>query len=313
MQSTAKKIVIHTPSQISENVGEWANQFYRAKKVEGVSSRTLAIYKQQLSHFLDFCNGQLIEDVTQVTANNIRDYLIWLEETGHNPGGLHVAYRTLKTFLRWFDDEMEPEGWRNPIHKIKAPKLQEEPLKPVDSGDVLKMVATCDSSFLGRRNRALLLFLLDTGARAREALAVDTDDIDPITGDVLIRQGKGRKPRAVFIGKDTRKAVRAYLKGRADNLGALWVTDDQKVRLKYPGLRVVLIKHARLAQVDPPSPHDFRRAFAINMLRNGCDLITLARLMGHTSLKVLQRYLYQVKDDLQKAHSKGSPVDHMEL
>jgi integrase/recombinase XerD len=55
--------------------------------------------------------------------------------------------------------------------------------------------------------------------------------------------------------------------------------------------------------------HDFRWAFALNMLRNGCDLITLSRLMGHADLQVLKRYLAQTEEDLWIAYQKASPAE----
>jgi integrase/recombinase XerD len=232
---------------------------------------------------------------------------------GHCPGGRHAAYRVLKTFLRWYDDEVEPEGWRNPIDKVKAPKLEEEPLDPVELQTVNAMTAVCDKSFLGRRDRAILLFLLDTGLRARELLSMNINDINFITGMVRLLAGKGRKPRDVVISKDTRKTVRAYLKLRQDNLTALFVLEDQTDRLGYGGLRLIFERRAKQANVEEPTAHDFRRAFAITMLRNGCDLITLSRLMGHASLKVLRRYLKELPDDLQEAHRKASPVDRWHL
>ena len=58
-----------------------------------------------------------------------------------------------------------------------------------------------------------------------------------------------------------------------------------------------------------PSPHDFWRTFAINMLRAGVNLVTLSRVMGHTSIKTLQQYLMQLQEDLQAAHVKGNSVD----
>jgi integrase/recombinase XerD len=235
---------------------------------------------------------------------------VFLQEEGQNPGGIHVGYRILKTFLRWYDLEAEPENWRNPITKVKAPRLAEEPLEPVDVKVVRSMLETCEASLLGKRNRAMLLFLLDTGLRARELLSINLKDINLITGNVLLRQGKGSKTRTVFIGKEIKKAVRAYLRQRGDYLESLWVTDDQKKCPSYSGLRALLNRHAKLAGVETPSAHDFRRAFAITMLRNWTDLVTLARLMGHTSLKVLQRYLKQMPEDLQEAHRLAWSVDN---
>ena len=309
MLSERETNVTHALSQ-AEWIRDWAIEFIKAKKIERLSPNTIRIYEQQLKHFTAFCEGQLLEHISQVSSSDIRNFLLYLQDEGHNPGGVHVGYRILKTFLRWYDLEAEPENWRNPITKVKAPRLVEEPLKPIELRDVRSMLDTCDSTFLGTRNRAILLFLLDTGLRARELLSISLDDINLVTGNVLLRRGKGSKSRTVFIGKETKKAVRAYLKNRQDNLEALWVTDDQKKVLAYGGLRALLERHAILAGIKPPSAHDFRRAFAITMLRNGIDLVTLARLMGHTNLKVLQRYLKQLPEDLQEAHLRAGPVDN---
>ena len=59
-----------------------------------------------------------------------------------------------------------------------------------------------------------------------------------------------------------------------------------------------------------PSPHDFRKAFALSMLRNGPDMFTLAKLMSHEGITVLQRYLNSTNQDTQVAHRRASPVEH---
>jgi len=59
------------------------------------------------------------------------------------------------------------------------------------------------------------------------------------------------------------------------------------------------------------SYHDLRCVFALEILRNGADIIALQKLMGHTDLQVLRRYLAQTDTDLQRAHNKGGPVDNM--
>lgn len=309
MKIQSQSTLLNTLSQI-DHIPDWANEFYKAKKAEGISPATQVFYKQQLSHFLDYCAAQIITHISQITAPLIRDYLLWLADNGHNPGGCHAAYRVLKTFLRWYDLEMELENWRNPITKVKAPRLTEIPLDPVPVADVLRMAAACDATFLGKRDKAIILFLLDTGVRARELLKINIADVDIVTGMVLISIGKGRKTRQVVCGRETRKALRSYLKNRHDPNPALWVVNATAERLHYPGLRNIIRHRAKLAGIPRPALHDFRRAFAINMLRRGVDLATLAELTGHTSIKVLKRYLKFVPDDLQAAHALGSPVDH---
>jgi site-specific recombinase XerD len=117
----------------------------------------------------------------------------------------------------------------------------------------------------------------------------------------------------VFLGAKSRKAIRVYLKSRSDNLPDLWITDRGNKKLKYMGLRSVIVRRSEQAGVRAYGLHAFRRQFAITMLRAGVDLATLARLMGHASLSVLMRYLKQLPEDMRKAHRDARPVDNSVL
>ena len=98
---------------------------------------------------------------------------------------------------------------------------------------------------------------------------------------------------------------------RADNHPALWIAKHGD-RLTYDGLRAILTRRAKLAGLkETPSPHDFRRAMAINYLRNGGDVFTLQLILGHKSLAVLRRYLALTERDTQEAHARYSPVDKL--
>jgi site-specific recombinase XerD len=289
----------------------WIDAFLIDRKAQNVSKGTLYFYVKKLELFTRFCDGQGITQITQIDAGLIREFLLWLENNGHNPGGINALYRSLRAFLNWWQNEFEPEGWKNPIHKVKAPKVPLVPLEPVELDTVQLMLEKCaKGTFNGDRDRAILMTLLDTGARASELLSVDLADIDQVSGAVLIRQGKGRKPRSVFLGQKTRKAIRYYLRQRHDTNPALFITDELE-RLTYWGLRMVIARIAKRTGAKSPNLHSFRRAFALNCLRNGMDIYTLQKLMGHADLQVLRRYLKQTEGDLKDGHAKYSPVDRM--
>jgi len=98
-----------------------------------------------------------------------------------------------------------------------------------------------------------------------------------------------------------------------DDHPALWVTVDHLPdRLAYRSLNDMLARRAKQAGVTPPHAHDFRRAFALSMLRAGTDVYTLAKLMGHSGITVLQRYLKQTDADTRLAHLRNSPVDGLD-
>lgn len=291
------------------NLQIWAEAFLVDRKVGGCSEGTLGFYREKLTKFLDYCDAQVITNVLDITPNFIRQYLLYLEEVGHNSGGIHAHFRTLRTFLNWWEDEFEPDGWRNPIRKIKPPKLASEQLEPADMNSIKAMINTCDITFYGISDKAILLALIDTGARAQELLDMNLDDLDFTSGSLLIQHGKGGKYRTVFLGKKSRRAVRKYLRNRKDNGKALWVIQSGE-RLTYWGLRQIVRRRAVSAKVDTLSLHSFRRAFALNMLRAGVDIFSLQKLMGHADLQVLRRYLAQTTDDTIAAHRRGCPVDN---
>jgi site-specific recombinase XerD len=287
----------------------WVTAFLRDCKTHGLSAYTVEFYRAQLDIFLTYCKAQNVTEVTSVTPDLLRGFLLALEAKGRNAGGRHAAFRAVRAFLRWYEAEAEPEGWVNPIRKVKPPKVTNEPIKGVTTEDIKAMLETCGGDFIGIRDRALLLCLLDTGARAAEFMALNISDVDFVSGAVDIRKGKGGKSRTVFIGRKSRKALRAYIRARTDNESALWVTKSGGGRLAVKSLRQVLVRRADLAGVPVPSPHDFRRAFALALLRAHVDIFSIQKLMGHAGLDVLRRYLAQNTDDVREAHERGSPVD----
>lgn len=291
---------------------EWIEAFLVDRQAQNAASGTVTFYRKKLKIFLDYCQERSITEFNQLDPILIRRFLFYLKETGHNAGGSHAIYRALRAFLNWYEDEAEPDDWRNPMAKTRAPKVPIEPIEPVAIQDVMRMTRTCNTqSFHGVRDQAMLLALLDTGLRAAEFLQIDLPDLDLTRRSILVRQGKGRKPRTVFLGSRSAKVMRQYLKYRHSQSAALWISSTGE-RLSYDGLRAVLARRAEAAGLaNAPTPHDFRRAFALSMLRSGTDIYTLSKLMGHSNILVLQRYLKQSTQDTELAHRMGSPVDHL--
>ena len=282
------------------------------RQARGHSPGTVQFYKKKLAYWRRMFTDYGVADVPTITPTHIRRGLLTLTDEGHNAGGVHACWRALRTFLRWYEDEEEPDNWRNPISKVKLPAPKENPLPPVALPDLGAMLATCTGKTLPNlRDKAVLLALLDTGCRASEFVALDVIDLDTTSGAVAVQRGKGGKSRTVFLGAKSRRAVLSYLrKRRHPEAGPLWVTVTGG-RLTYSGLRQIVRRRAVAADVPMPSLHSFRRAFALACLRNGVGLVSLQRMLGHADLSVIRRYLAQTTEDLQEAHRKGGPVDRL--
>ena len=291
------------------NILEWAEAFIVDRKARGLSPNTTDFYRNKLKKFLEFCDLNLVHDILELNAKHIREYLLWLESKNHNKGGVHAHFRVLRSFLYWYELENDLVGWANPIRKVKVKSLREEPLEPADIDAVKAMISVCGNDFTGVRDKLIILVLLDTGLRASELLALDSINVNPISGTLQILHGKGDKFRMAYLGKKTRLSLRSYLGKKGNKEGALF-TGIYGERLTYTGLRMLLKRRSKKGNVDYQSPHSFRRLFALEMLRNGIDVFSLQLLMGHADLQILRRYLRQASSDLQDAHNKASPVDN---
>jgi site-specific recombinase XerD len=295
---------------VSETVDYLINAFLLDRRSQGVSRGTLRAYTQELTYFSTYIRFAGVEMMDEITPDVLRRYLIDLS-THRNPGGVNIAYRVIKTFTYWWERETDNE-YRSPIRKVKTPKNPTVPLKGIEPSEVLQLINACKGNN-EKRDRAVLLTLFDTGVRANELIMIDIGSLALPEGRIHIIYGKGSKQRDVFIGRGARRAIRQYLKER-ENLypgTPLFVTGDGE-RLTYTSLKMIIRRRSKQAGLTKIHyPHDFRRGFALECLRNHLDINTIMRLMGHSSPAVVQRYLSQTTEDLHRAHERASPVDNI--
>lgn len=273
------------------------------RKSQGLSPNTIKAYTHELNTFQNYLDDN--PPIDELKAHTIREYILHLKEVGRNPGGCHIAYRVLRTWLYWWEMEMDNE-YKAPIRKVKPPKVHDEPLDAIPLDDVKRLLDTCDSTYNGVRDKAIILLLLDTGLRAKELLNLNQVDLDIDRGVLTVRNGKGGKSRLAYFQPLSRRALRKWL-NLNDNYPLF--TIHAGTRLEYAGLRTMLRRKSAHAGITKATPHMFRRSFALEHLRAGTDIYTLSRLMGHADERMLSRYLPLVATDMEKAHRSHSPVN----
>lgn len=268
---------------------------------------TLGTYKDRIEPFIKWCetrNAPLLHDVT---ATLLRTYLVHLQERELASHTVNGIARALKAFFNFCVSEGLITD--TPMRRVTIPKVDKQILPAFSVDDAQKLLAVCES----KRDEAVLLFLLDTGVRASELIGLNGSDIEAETGVVVIRQGKGRKDRVVYIGVKTKKALMRYYieRGTPEENEAVWVSERGGERLTNSGLRQLLKRLGQTADVRNCSPHTFRRTFALWALRSGMSIYHLQRLMGHADLTVLKQYLALVESDAKAAHAQYGSVDNM--
>jgi site-specific recombinase XerD len=199
---------------------------------------------------------------------------------------------------------------------VKAPKLEDIIIPTFSQDEIKAMLSYCrPKTFLGERNRALVLCLLDSGLRASELLSLTITDVDYQQGLIKV-MGKGKKERLVRIGNNARQQLWRYMLLRdikaPPHVQTLWLSEEMRPFTKN-GMLLVMHRLGKRAGIRIRcSPHTFRHTFAVSYLRAGGDIFTLQQLLGHSSLEMVKRYSRTLNsDDALKAHQQFSPVDRL--
>lgn len=265
-----------------------------------LSKNTIIYYRHALECFTAFLEARQVYEVNKITANDIRAYLICLGEK-RSRGGVHAVFRAIRAFCYWWEDESE-SGWNNPIKRVKVKPPPVQPIQGAKIDEIKQMLKYCEG-----RDAIALRALVDTGARATEFCSIRLTDIDLSTGAITLNNTKGGQIRTVYLGRVTLREVVRYLRKRPSSPWFISRLDGRQ--LSREGLADAIEKVAKLAGIPVPSPHDFRRCCALTLLRNGMDLLSVSRYLGHKTLDVTRRYLAQAESDISNAHSKASPGD----
>lgn len=278
---------------------------------EGKSPKTIESYSGNLKRFAEFCE---VNKLIEVAPVHIRFYLADRARTTSSHT-THQAFRVLRTFFRW----CIKEGFldESPLINIKAPKVSNKVIPTFSNEEIKKMLSFCkQQTFLGERNHAMVLCLLDTGMRASELIGLKLADVDFQAGIMRVR-GKGDKERLIRLGNISRQALWKYMLIRdikaPENEDALWLSEEMKPFTKN-GLFLVIRRLGKRARIEGVrcSPHTFRHTFAVDFLRNGGNVFDLQTLLGHSSLEMVKRYSQSLNtEDALRAHAKFSPVDRM--
>jgi integrase/recombinase XerD len=182
------------------------------------------------------------------------------------------------------------------------PKLEKERL-PVLTVEQLRQIVTACNVW----DKAVILFMVDSGLRRSEFIHLNWSDIDMQSG--LVRVNQGKKDRSTVIGATTRRALLAYRKTLTDRDGTLFQTDEG-TRFT-PGGFIRTFQRLTKATGIHVTAHALRRTFVILSLRNGMDPLHLKALLGHASLDMVQHYAQMVDEDLLQAHKQHSPIHNL--
>src|SRR5690349_4112207 len=140
------------------------DQFLIACRAEGLQPKTIRWYREKLSRLVDQLGTGC--PIDQIGAMEIRQYLITVRDSGVSDHTVAAYDRALRRFFHWMILEYNLDPTINPMNRIRKPIKPRPAPNPMRFTEFVKMLHQCNNSQMGIRNRAMLLFLADTGARS---------------------------------------------------------------------------------------------------------------------------------------------------
>jgi integrase/recombinase XerD len=288
-----------------------------------LSPFTRRMYSQRLFVFAAWCKTQGLT-LEAMTARFVRAFI---QDVSKRPGRhgnpleastVRCYAREVKLFLSWCAAETELEVTISPTiaARVDSPRVEIKVIETFTDEQLSALFAAAEGGDYGVRNRALLSVLIDTGARASEVvgLTLDCTWLDPDDSYILVK-GKGKKQREIGLGRVARLALRRYITRYRKP-----VSPGEKrvflarggVPLTTSGLSQLIVRLGRKAGIEGVrcSPHTFRHGFACTLLAHGESIYRVSRLMGHTSVRVTEKYAGAIS--ARQARQGGQSVlDHL--
>jgi site-specific recombinase XerD len=295
-------------------IQERIREFLESLEVEkGRSLKTIENYQ----HYLDvFCRLSEVSEVGQITDDLVREFRLALNrvETKQKAGLKRKTQNyyliALRAFLKYLVKRdipsLSPE-------RIELAKVPDRELDLIDTEELERLLCAPKIA-LGTpevlRDKAILETLFSTGLRVSELCSLNSD-INLNLDEVTVR-GKGEKLRVVFLSRDAKSALKAWLKVRPSMDEALFVNltgrdmgGSTTLRLTPRSIERIIKKYALVAGITKKvTPHVIRHSFATNLLRNGADIRSVQALLGHANINTTQIYTHVTDKHLKDIHKK---------
>lgn len=294
-----------TKRKASDSLDDVLEKFYLDQMVGERSPKTIQFYKDNFNAFIKQFPHLADSPFADVTVEHIEQHL--LSKRGH-PYAKSAAYRSLRAL--WYFAIRRGIVKENIVKQIRSPKLPKDTTIPiVKKEDLDLLLATCGPSFLGYRDRAIMLVLYDTGLRLSELVGMAFSRLDVQNMEVRVL-GKGNKRRTVSFDESVRAALIHYIYDTKTRFktDALWLTEE-KTPIKGKGIQEMIARRSKAAGLPRIHPHMFRHSCAVNLLLNGMDIDSVMKYLGQETVTVLQGYLKSLKsENASELHKRFSPA-----
>ena len=294
----------------------------RLQKQLGASPYTIAAYRDTFRLLLRFASERLRRAPSQLRMEDLDATFLgkFLEDLELARGNCARTRNNRLAALHAFFQYAAVSEPALALHcqrvlAIPSKRYERHPVEFVTEEESNALVDAPDpASWIGRRDRTLLLLAVQTGLRNSEITSLCHQDVELGTGAHVRCLGKGRKMRCTPLRPDVAVALKEWLSQRSGKPEDPLFPSSKGGRLSADALQQLVSRHIATARQRCPSlasktvtPHTLRHGAAMALLRHGVDLSVIALWLGHESTETTQMYLHADMQLKEQALAHANP------
>ena len=266
-------------------------------KARNLREGTLKHYTDSMKQLKKYIDEDIY--VRDITKETIEDFIRELRDNpAINDQSLYTYARDLKTILYFF---MKKEYM--PYFKISIPKADKQPIDTYTDKELRKLLEKPNlkhCSFTEYKTWVMTNFLLSTGVRKNSIVNIKIKDIDFDAEVVHINVTKNRKPLIIPMNADIKKILQEFLKYRQGNADDYLFCNAFGGKVRHSSVYHQIYEYNKSRGIERTGMHRYRHTFAKKWVTMGGNVVTLQKILGHSSLAITQNYLNILVSDIKK-------------
>ncbi len=299
---------------------DFVSEFVLECQLRRLSKRTIKGYHNNTALFLTFIENEYqVTRLEKIRPLHIRGYMQHIISRKLSPSYANGILKCLRAFFKYAYNEEYITV--NPCEKVSWQKEGKVIIQAFTEEEVKRLILAFPfTDYLSARNRLIMILAFDTGARNSEICGICPSDI---RDNVILIHGKGNKERCVPLTPLLKKTMKRYERIK-ESYFFNQTTTDPNYFLSRTGkaLTKEAIEHifnqanekACVRSEIRCSPHTARHYYAQANIRNGLDVYSLSRLLGHENINITKRYLQSLQDEnIVEMAVETSPLSKIKL
>jgi integrase/recombinase XerD len=304
-------------NKLHSSVGEFLDY---CRTIKGLSEESLVGYYSDLKMFYDFMKQLKKKNITDkliksIELQDLHKFMTYLEKDCNNSAttrGRKVS--SLKSYFEYLQNVTKLIT-SNPSYSLLKPKTEKKKPVAMSFQECEQLLNALDKGSINYyRDKAILMIFLQCGLRLSELINIKLSDVQNIRMTV---KGKGQKERDAFLSQSCTKAIEDYLQVRDDNKASkedkeyLFLSQKHQ-KISKSAVQTMVKNYLEKAGLDTEKyhVHTTRHTFATMTYEQGCDVVKLSTLLGHSNLNTSKIYLSLKDKDLQEIVNRN-PLNNL--